>query len=277
MEQPKSIGYLGPEYSFSYCLAIKEFPKATLVRYDDFNDACSAILSKGCEAALIPFYNTNGHDVVEAQKVILKYREKIFVNGVFADDIEHHACGFGEISEIREVFSKQPVLKQISRWMNDPFRKNARFIPVDSTSKAVEMVSKTKDPHQCAVGSVQAAKHFRVPVLEAEIQNKPNITVFFLLSETRPEFKEIASCVWAVENCQISDMNKMENIAEEYHCSITAASRYTVEGTKYAYFEITAFNANLNMLSLCNQISAGFKTASFLGGYKKNSIKTLIR
>jgi hypothetical protein len=76
--------------------------------------------------------------------------------------------------------------------------------------------------------------------------------------------------------CTPQKFEQMEAIAEEYDCAITAASRFTIDGVRYAYFEIASDGANLNLEATVNAARNRIVGAALLGGYRKTSIVTLV-
>jgi prephenate dehydratase len=270
-----SIGFLGPLHSFSHLLAASTFPESRLVDYQQFGDAFEGLLTRKCDFALIPFYNTNGHEVIEAQKEIVRYRNKIFVNDLLGIYVAHSACGFGRKEDLKVVLSKKPVERQISRWLKQEVP-HAVFQESSSTSQAILTVSQTRDPSVCAIGNSNAAAAYNVPILEPDIENKPNKTLFFLLSNSCPILMDVENVIVSVTACRDSDITVVVDIVEEHHCSMSAVSRFALDGEKHAYFEICSFHASLNLVSMVKQITANCSNAAVLGGYNRTSIRNLV-
>src|SRR5687768_4567569 len=85
------VGYLGPKHTFSYEMAASAYPQCTHVDFGTFPDAFPKLIAGDLDYIVIPFFNNNGHDVLEAQKEIVKYRGKAFVVDLLGLDVEHTA------------------------------------------------------------------------------------------------------------------------------------------------------------------------------------------
>jgi prephenate dehydratase len=237
-----------------------------------------AVSGKRCEFGVIPFYNSNHHCVNEAQGHILKYRNKVYANGVYALKVVHNLCGYGSVPSVTEVRSKSVVFKQASRWL-DAKLPNATRVDAESTSAAIKSLKTNTPAHAAAIGTDSASKGYEVPVIRRGIQNKPNVTLFFVIQKTQPKILKSERVLMAVAKTKETDYTLIDGIVQKAECFISSNWRVKCEGTGKNlgyFFEIDGHFGKLNLYNAVKNIKELVKDSFVVGAYEKQSITDLL-
>ena len=178
------VGYLGPKGSHSYDVAVDlggDFEKLIPLNQLEFHYAFSkGIISR----AVLPFENNVGGQVNWV--INLLGRVNYLITEEKTWNISHCLLGFGRIGQINKVRSHPQALDQCSYFL-ERMPSLVQLIKTDSTSSAVQLISKEKDPTLAAIGTIRAADIYKVPILEQSIDNeKNNKTRFIVLGGNIP-------------------------------------------------------------------------------------------
>jgi prephenate dehydratase len=89
-----------------------------------------------------------------------------------------------KLNEITEVYSHPVALAQCRQWLKEHLP-NAELIEFFDTAGAVEFIKDEGNIHMAAIAGEQAAKLYKMPILERNIQDsRHNITRFLALAPT---------------------------------------------------------------------------------------------
>lgn len=133
-------------------------------------------------------------------------------------NVEHALIGFAEKkSEIKIVRSHPQALAQCKKYLQDNFSDSLIEEATLSTSAAVRSLSEN-DKSIVAIGSVDCAKMYNIPVIETEINDESNNqTRFILLGKfLAPQTgKDKTSITFSTEN-KAGALSKILTILDEY-------------------------------------------------------------
>ncbi len=162
-------------------------PKETL------GDVVESVSAGDCAIGLIPLYNTTRLSIEESQREseLVTHIKKVFVTDVLPLDVKHYVGGFGPMAGVREFRSKTVVFHQISEWLEERRLEAVQQVDYPSTSAAVMSLLDGKPAGAAAVGTASAFKNYKVPVLGRKIQNDPNVTLFFVVTNKEPELAAV--------------------------------------------------------------------------------------
>jgi chorismate mutase/prephenate dehydratase len=180
LEKPLFIAYLGPEATNTHQAAIKKFGAS--VDYHGMAtiaDIFTAVEKGEADYGVIPIENSTEGSVRDALDQFVDSDLKV-VAQIYLE-ITHALISNSPIEKITQVHSKDQALAQCRMWLQR-YLPHAQIIESASTSSAVQIAKKT--PGVAAVASPIAAEFYGVPVVAANIQDKPdNTTRFFVVGK----------------------------------------------------------------------------------------------
>lgn len=180
LEKPLAVAYLGPEATNTHQAAIKKFGASV-----DYNgmatigDIFTAVEKGEADYGVIPIENSTEGSVRDALDQFVDSDLKV-VAQIYLEII-HALISTSPLEKIEKVYSKDQALAQCRMWLQRHLP-HAQVIDSASTSSAVQIAKKT--PGTAAVASPIAAEYYGVPVVAANIQDKPdNTTRFFVVGK----------------------------------------------------------------------------------------------
>ncbi|KAE8382127.1 Prephenate dehydratase-domain-containing protein [Aspergillus bertholletiae] len=193
--QHTTVTFLGPAASFSHQAAVEFFGEsAELLPCVSFTDAFTAVQQGEADYAIIPCENSTNGSVVQTLDLLAdpnNLYEDVEVCGVHYLTVHHCLLARkGVFSSQRDYGSVAKLYTHPQAWgqcegfLGRYFRGIERQ-DVSSTSKAGEIVSKTKTEHSAAIASRFAAEFHGLDVLEENIEDKTDNTTRFLVLRNR--------------------------------------------------------------------------------------------
>jgi len=211
---------------------------------------------------------------------MIKHRGKVFVADVLDLKVRHYLCGFGKLSQIKEIRSKSVVFDQASQWL-DKNLKSTRKRNYESTSRAVASVRRSGNVRVAAIGTRSACRHHGVPIIMGGVQNKPkNVTLFFVIQRGCPNPLKCDHVLMCVRDASEKKMKAVEDVVTKTGCSISTG--WTVHVDKngagpVAYFcELNGQYSNLDLSASVMRLTQSVFGAYMVGGYTKKCITSLM-
>lgn len=240
----------------------------------------NAVADGTTDVGLAPFYNTNFLSVYETQAEIIKRPKKVYVRNIFKLPVKHFLCGFGELENVTEIRSKSVVFHQVSEWLK-AHRSGCEQKDCESTSAAVSSLLPTKAVHVAAIGTKSACKAYGVPVIAGNIQNRPNVTLFFELVKDEPNPVNCHYVLMCVPAATENDKQVVEDELAECNCGISANWRLHSKTMKPGksepyFFEINGQFQMLDLNTAVGRIKRKFKKSFLVGGYTGTKISDLV-
>lgn len=271
------IAYIGPPFSFSHDLLVKDFKQDQHVPCVSLSAVVDSVAKKECQIGVVPFYNTTRLSIEESQIAIVRNKNKIFVTDVKPLEVCHFLCGFGTLSEVQELRSKSVVFAQADKWISRNLP-NARPSQYDSTSQAVESLISGKPRNAAAIGTQSAAKAHKVPILKKHIENKPNVTLFFVVEHQKPDPRGADHFLLCLPNASKGDMSKVEDEVSKCGCGIS--SNWSVAlGRNHDpayFFEVNGQYSSMGLHSATVKVRTRFPQCFMVGAYQKKCITHLL-
>ncbi len=175
---------LGPEGTFSHEAVLSYDKNAEIIFVDTLGDVFEAIETGRVDYGIVPVENSIEGSVRPVLDLLREYNLKI--KKEMSLPINHYLCSLGELEDITEVYSHPQALAQCRKFLNN--LNITRQEKTDSTSRAAQLVSKSKDNKKAAICTKTAAELYSLKTLAEEIQDEnSNETVFILLSTTDSE------------------------------------------------------------------------------------------
>ena len=182
LEGPIKIAYLGPPATFTHLAALKKFGSS--VKYLD----CATIsevfgeVEKGrADYGVVPIENSIEGMVNHTLDMFIDSDLKICSEIIL--DISHNLLTKArKLSGIKAIYSNPQVFGQCRGWIEKNLPR-AELVEVSSTTRAAELAS--KKTNCAAIGSLLAAKRYRLNILARSIQDsKHNVTRFLIVGRT---------------------------------------------------------------------------------------------
>lgn len=221
----RKLLFLGPNGSYS------DFAKNKFI--NAFNINCVSTNLKSISGVIKALKDENSEDIVAVIPIensiegivretldnlssLKKEGYKIIAETTM--NVEHALIGFAEKkSEIKIVRSHPQALAQCKKYLQDNFSDSLIEEATLSTSAAVRSLSEN-DKSIAAIGSVDCAKMYNIPVIETEINDESNNqTRFILLGKFLAPHtgKDKTSITFSTEN-KAGALSKILTILDEY-------------------------------------------------------------
>lgn len=179
----ESVGYLGPEGSYSYLACKNLRPDGEYKAYSSFNAVMRALLSDECDSIVLPIENSlNGG--INQNIDLLQYTQGVYAFEECTVHIDHRLATLAgaDLKNITRIYSHQQALEQCGEYLNENFP-STRLISAPSTAASLEMLKSNTDA--CIVGAHTLVEG--VKLSEHNIADeKSNITHFLLIKKGEP-------------------------------------------------------------------------------------------
>ncbi|MFA6183934.1 MAG: prephenate dehydratase domain-containing protein [Parcubacteria group bacterium] len=169
---------LGPEFSYSYNLALEYYKKEDIICVQSIEDIFEKVFKNKNYKGLVPIENMINGSVRESflsirkNPVIILRAIDYAIDNIIAANNKKYS----------KIVSHSQPLAQCSQFIKN--KKGIEIIEVSSTSKAMEMAA--KDRNVAAIGNERAAKFYGVNILQKNISNKMvNVTRFIEISSKK--------------------------------------------------------------------------------------------
>jgi len=182
MERKKIVvGFLGPKGSFSEEAAIK-FQKwlrleTTRKAYSSY-DLIDALTRNKIQKAIVPIENSLDGQVNWVIDLLSSKDFPFVIEHELILTIRQNLIGFGEISNIKVIYSHPTALAQCQKLLKS-LRVNAK--DTNSTSEAIQLIAKSKKTEWAAIGTKRAARIYGVPVIKEGVNDDLNNQTRFII------------------------------------------------------------------------------------------------
>lgn len=181
LENFLKVGFLGPEYSYSYLAAIERFGQsAQFVSATTIAGVFADLQDRQTQYGLVPLENSTHGRISDTLDMFVKMPVRIC--GEVPLRIHHNLLSCGSQSKIQKVFSKPQALSQCRQWLNAHLPR-AQTVEVTSTSEAARLAK--ENSATAAIASLQAGINNGLNLLARHIEDNPdNLTRFAVISES---------------------------------------------------------------------------------------------
>ncbi len=178
LELPLSVGFLGPEGTFTQAAALKHFGHAvTSVPMAAISDVFRDVESGACHYGVVPVENSSEGVVSHTLDMFLN--SPLQICGEVTLRIHHNLLSSGgALDDLSVVYSHQQSLAQCRAWL-DRHLPDVDRVPVGSNAEAAKRVS--GDRHAAAIAGTMAAEIYGLQVLAPNIEDEPGNTTRFLV------------------------------------------------------------------------------------------------
>lgn len=169
--------YGGLPGSYSHIAAEHMYPSAKLISVKSFEDVFLSVKNGEAQLGIVPLENTTEGTVNEVYDLLLKYNFYIIKSSLLP--VKHclAAVNGAEGVKIREVHSHPQALAQCADFIK---QNKLKPVPHINTAVAAQFVANSGRQDIAAISSVQAAKQFKLNILETDINNTDKNTTRFI-------------------------------------------------------------------------------------------------
>lgn len=201
VERPSSVGYLGPESTFSHVAALREFGhSAELKPFKTIPEIFRAVDRGWTDYGVVPVENSTGGVIHLTLDSFIDYDLRI-VSEVYLQ-IHQHLISRHPVAEIETIYSKAEPFMQCQEWLRENLP-NAALVEVSATARGVEMAR--DNPRSAAIAGEQAARQYDMPMVAQNIEDMSDNTTRFLVigkEEFRPTGHDKTSLMLSIVDRQ---------------------------------------------------------------------------
>src|SRR6478735_759 len=178
LEKPLSIGFLGPEGSFSHSASMLKFGSSVqYVPLSGIPGVFEEVVRGHIDYGLVPVENSLHGGVIDTLDAFLSSSARICAEVLIS--VHHNLLANCPWEQVKSIYSKPEVFAQCRRWLSTT-AKDRDVQPAASTSKAAEMASRQQGI--AAIGSKLAAELYGLHTLFENIEDNPDtVTRFFVI------------------------------------------------------------------------------------------------
>ncbi len=183
LQAPQSIGFLGPEATYSHIAAERAFGRsAKFVPYESIRDIFAAVEKNKVHFGIVPVENSTG-GVIHATLDELMTSELSLCAEIYIP-IRHNLLCLGPRAKIRRICTHPQVLSQCRLWLREHMP-NVELIEVASSAEGARIAKRNRTT--ATIGSKLAAELYKLPILEQGIEDqKDNVTRFLIIGKQSP-------------------------------------------------------------------------------------------
>ena len=215
-----TVGYLGPEGTYSEIAAGKLRPQDKKVAYKSFPLLVNALKKGEVDCAAMPVENTvNG--AVTGNLDLLQDLDGAYAVAACSVKIDHRLVTLkgADKSKIKRIYSHSQALGQCARFLNGNYPA-ATLMPVQSTSGCFDMIKSEEDGGIVGAQCVRCGFELSSECISDE-QN--NYTLFLLVTKVKPSEKEKTNRIFFSITCkhEVGALLKMLTILSDNGLNMT--------------------------------------------------------
>lgn len=273
LEDPMTIGFLGPEGTFTQSAALKHFghsvqTKSLSTIADVFRDVESGEIPYG----VVPVENST--EGVINHTLDLFINSPLFISGEVEIRIHHHLLtkGNNDISKITKIYSHRQSLAQCREWLEANLN-GVEQISVNSNAEAAQLISKSNE-NVAAIAGDTAAEIYELSILSKNIEDEPDNTTRFLIigkNEVQPSSNDKTTILVSTKNQPGALHKLLEPIARNGLSLSRIESRPSRRGMwDYVFFmDVDGHKSDKNVSTALKELTDESQMVKVLGSYPK--------
>ncbi len=244
LEQPVSVAYLGPPFTFSHYAAQLRFgATSNLIEADSISDVIDMVEHGKAHYGVVPIENSTEGVIRETLDAM--YRCTLSIADELNIPVRHSLWGRSELKDIKEIYSHPQPLAQCRNWLH-------RTLPgvllqtASSTSKAAEIVAGR--PECAAICQPMAAEQFNLNLLADRIEDSPyNRTRFYVIGQAKsqPSGRDKTSVVFSVKHTAGS-LNHALRVLENHGINLTLIESRPTKEMPWQYLFYIDFQGHID-------------------------------
>ncbi|MBK1630744.1 chorismate mutase [Thiohalocapsa halophila] len=269
LERPLSVGYLGPEGTFTQAAALKHFGHSVRTQpFGTIGDIFREVEAGSCNFGVVPVENST--EGVVSHTLDMFARSPLLIAGEVMLRIHHHLLSRAtEIGAVRKVYSHQQSLAQCRGWL-DRHLPAAERIAVGSNAEAAKLAARSGDC--AAVAGEAAAELYELRSLAQRIEDEPGNTTRFLIigrEDAPPSGRDKTSLLLSCRN-EAGGLHRLLTPFAEQDISMTRIeSRPSRQGVwDYVFFvDVCGHRGDAEVSGALAQLKTAANLYKVLGSY----------
>ncbi|WP_295544293.1 prephenate dehydratase [uncultured Thiohalocapsa sp.] len=269
LERPLSVGYLGPEGTFTQAAALKHFGHSVRTQpFGTIGDIFREVESGSCNFGVVPVENST--EGVVNHTLDMFARSPLRIAGEVMLRIHHHLLSRAtEVGAVRTVYSHQQSLAQCRGWL-DRHLPAAERVAVGSNAEAARLAARSGDA--AAVAGEAAAELYELRNLAQCIEDEPGNTTRFLIigrEDAPPSGRDKTSLLLSCRN-EAGGLHRLLTPFAEQAISMTRIeSRPSRQGVwDYVFFvDICGHRSDAKVADALVQLKTAANLCKVLGSY----------
>lgn len=180
LKKNKTVGFLGPEGTFSHQMALEVFSAAAELKPLKTIDEVFTEVAKGnIDNGIVPIENSINGSIVHTLDMLLKNIASIQAEAT----LDINLCLFSNVdpTKINKIFSHSQPIGQCLEWLQKNYPK-ADYIETSSTTAAIQKA--IEEPNSAAIASKLSSEHYAIKLINENIQDLAiNQTRFLVIGE----------------------------------------------------------------------------------------------
>ncbi|MEP6754193.1 MAG: prephenate dehydratase [Chthonomonadales bacterium] len=269
LEKPLTVGFLGPEGTFSHQASISRFgSSSSFVPAENITDIFMMVERGVVDYGIVPVENSLSGVIPETLDTFMQTNLRI-VTELYVPIVHNIATQCATLEEITCVFSKSEPFAQCRQWLRNHLP-GVEQIEVSSTAKAAEMAAST--PGSAALCPALAAEIHNLPVLVEHTEDNPNNRTRFLVlgyNEPEPTGRDKTSIMFSVPH-KSGELFRAMAAFEKFDVNITIIeSRPSkVAAWEYIfYIDVQGHQRDLNVTKAISQLGEHALFVRVVGSY----------
>ncbi|MHB9024856.1 MAG: prephenate dehydratase [Armatimonadota bacterium] len=243
LEQPVSVAYLGPEYTFTHFAALQRFGvTSNLVAADTISEVIDLVEHGKVHYGVAPIENSTEGVVRETLDAL--YRSTVSIADELNVPIRHALWGSGTLDQVTLVYSKAEALPQCRNWLSRNLPR-VQLQPTSSTAKAAEIVA--GHPEAAAICPALAAERYSLNLLADRIEDSPyNRTRFCVvgMAMSQPSGRDKTSIAFSVKH-QSGSLNHALTVLEKHGINMTLIESRPTKEMPWQYLFYLDFQGHI--------------------------------
>ena len=186
-ERPEMVVCQGVEGAYSHQAALSFFGEAPISFAPTWKQVFEDVKAGRAQFGVLPVENSAAGSVTGVYDLILRYR--FFIVGAEAVRVEHCLAAADRETPVTAVVSHPQALSQCAEYLESHGLKAVEY---SNTAAAAKYVAEQKPKGVAALCSREAARQYRLSILEENVQDEKDNTTRFVIISKEPIFPENA-------------------------------------------------------------------------------------
>lgn len=186
LKKKKTVGYLGPEGTFSHQMSLEVFSAAAeLVPLKSIDEVFIEVAKGNINNGIVPIENSINGSIVHTLDMLIKNIVSIQAEAT----LDINLCLFSNYKpeKITKIFSHSQPIGQCLQWLQKNYPKTD-YIETSSTTVAIQKA--LEEPGSAAIASKLSSEHYTINLLNENIQDLAiNQTRFLVIGEPISQVK----------------------------------------------------------------------------------------
>lgn len=268
LEQPVTVAYLGPEFTFSHQAALLRFGLTSrLIPRETIAEVVDTVEHGHAHYGVLPMENST--DGVIRESLDALYHSTLNIADELNVKISHAIWGTGKLADVSTVVSHPQPLAQCRNWLQK-YLPNVQLQAASSTAKAAEIAA--ANANFAAICQPMAAERYNLLQLADHIEDSPyNRTRFSVVGPamSQPSGRDKTSLVFSVKH-QSGALNQVLNILEQYGINMTLVESRPTKEMPWQYLFYVDFQGHTsqaNVIAALAEIREHCLFLRILGSY----------